>query len=368
MSGDALDRVMDGRAWAAFCDRLKAAGEVVLGAEAAPLPLDRAEGWRYLSRLTRLGLEMMVECADPDFPTLYSATTPTIKVGGDNPDNLYQNATISGARRYRIRGRRGTVTQLSFGSKANRLATTGLVESTGELDARDLRTEPDGRFEITVAATPQPGNWLPLAPDSTMLLIRQTFLDRAAETPADIVLECVDGPALPPPLAPERLDRGLAAAGAFVEVTARTFLQWADLFRRQPNQLPAQDQGLYQRTGGAPEIHYLHGWWQLAPDEALVIRTRVPDCVYWNFVLQNVWMESMDYRFLPAHLNKHTAVPDEDGRVTILVAAQGGQRPPSAFRNVVDTAGHAHGTMLLRWVGATDHPVPECRVVRLADL
>jgi hypothetical protein len=95
MSDEALARVTDGRAWADFCDRLKAAGQVVLGAEAAPLPLDRTEGWRYLSRLTRLGLEMMVECADPEFPTLYSATTPTIKVGGDNPDNLYQNATIS---------------------------------------------------------------------------------------------------------------------------------------------------------------------------------------------------------------------------------------------------------------------------------
>jgi hypothetical protein len=69
----------------------------------------RAEGWRYLSRLARMGLEMMVEFADADFPVFYAASHDTVKIFAPNPDNNYLNATISGKREYRIHGKRGSV-------------------------------------------------------------------------------------------------------------------------------------------------------------------------------------------------------------------------------------------------------------------
>jgi len=37
--------------------------------------------------------------------------------------------------------------------------------------------------EIIASATRQGRNWLPLAPDSTGLVVRQTYLDRTRETP-----------------------------------------------------------------------------------------------------------------------------------------------------------------------------------------
>src|SRR5579864_6775560 len=179
MSSDAaLARVMTGRAWEEFCDRLKAAGDVILRPENPATEIDRAEGWRYLSRLTRVALEMMLEHADPDFPSFYSASHPTAKIGADNPDNLYLNATVSADREYRLRGIRGTVPFLSFGTKANRYATEGTMASTGELDGRDLVVNSDGTFEIAVSREHRPGNWLPLGADSTLLIVRQTFLDR----------------------------------------------------------------------------------------------------------------------------------------------------------------------------------------------
>jgi hypothetical protein len=36
--------------------------------------------------------------------------------------------------------------------------------------------------------------------------------------------------------------------------------------------------------------------------------------------------------------------------------------------NWLDTAGHARGTMCLRWIGADEHPEPTTRVAKLADL
>ena len=147
---DAQTRVMEGQSWSDFCRALEAAGDIVLARTTPASPIDRAEGYRYLTRLTRIGLEMMLEHADPDFPTFYAASHPTGKIGGDNPDNLYQNATIAGDREYRIYGRRNTVPYLSFGTKANRYATEGTMASTGELEAAEMVFGKDGSFEIAV--------------------------------------------------------------------------------------------------------------------------------------------------------------------------------------------------------------------------
>ncbi|MHA3792748.1 DUF1214 domain-containing protein [Sphingomonas sp. YL-JM2C] len=360
MSG--ADRDAPGEAWRQFCRRLEKAGDLVFDAEVAGTPIDQVEGYRYLSRLLRIALDMHMENADPDFPGFYQASHPTAKIGADNPDNLYLNASISGARRYRITGKRGSVPILSFGSKANRYAVDGTMASTGELDAADIRFEPDGSFEIIASKEKANGNWLPLADDSSMLLVRQTFLDRDSEEPATVRIEAIDVPrATPEPLTLGKLEQGFDRAVAFVEGTARTFLHWADLFKaEQLNRLATTDQTMFFKAGGDPTIHYLHGYWKLAPGEALVIETPVPDCTFWNFQLDNIWMESLDYRFHRIHVNKHGARTNADGSVTIVVAA----RDPG-YGNWIDTAGHDHGTMLLRWTGATEHPVPQTKVVKI---
>ncbi|WP_165324015.1 DUF1214 domain-containing protein [Rhizorhabdus phycosphaerae] len=357
-----VDRVAPGEVWRDFCRRLEKAGDLVFNAEVAGTPIDQAEGYRYLSRLMRIALEMHLENSDTDFPGFYQASHPTAKIGADNPDNLYLNASISGERRYRITGKRGTVPILSFGSKANRYAVDGTMASTGEIDSADMVFEADGSFEIIASKEKANGNWLPLADDTSMLLVRQTFLDRDNEQPATVKIEAIDAPrATPEPLSLPKLEQSFGKAVAFVEGTAKTFLHWADLFKKeQLNQLATTDQTMFFKAGGDPTIFYLHGYWKLEPGEALVIETPVPDCTFWNFQLDNIWMESLDYRFHRVHVNKHSAKTNPDGSVTIIVA----ERDPG-HGNWVDTAGHEHGTMLLRWTGASEHPVPKTKVVRL---
>ena len=51
----------------------------------------QAEGIRYLTRLTRAGLEAYVEYNDPTFPVLRRMVHETVKLGADNPDNYYFN-------------------------------------------------------------------------------------------------------------------------------------------------------------------------------------------------------------------------------------------------------------------------------------
>lgn len=345
--------------WKAFCRQLEAAGTDVLDRDAAPM--EQAEGLRYLSRLLRIGLEMNLEHADPAFPHFYQASHQTAKIGADNPDNVYLNATISGRHSYRVHGNRGGAPVFSFGTKANRYAVDGTMASTGELDARDMHVEADGGFEVIVSKDKRPGNWLPLAEDSSMLLVRQTFLDRNRENPATVRIETIDGPAAPPPAETGGIADGLMQSTAFVRGTARLFIDWAEKFRSENfNTLDTVDQTMFFKAGGDAMIFYLHGWWDVPRGKALKIRTDIPACEGWNFQLNNIWMESLEYRYHRIHVNNATAKPDADGGVTIVIA----EKDPG-FGNWIDTAGHERGTMLLRWTGADNHPVPECEVIDL---
>jgi hypothetical protein len=346
--------------WAAFCQRLQQAGDLIMHRPTAPkTPLDRAEGLRYLTRLLRLGLEINLEHADPDFPVFYSASHATAKIGADNPDAIYMNATISGQNSYRITGTRGTIAYFSIGSKANRYHIDGTMVSTGELRGPDLQVDAQGGFEIIASAEPQPGNWLKLEADSSMIIVRQFHLDREAETPGIFHIARIGGPARPPPLSPDFTAAALMKSANFVYGTADTFMRWSELFMAHPNAMPDLDQAFYTKGGGDPRIHYIHGYWNLAPGQALVVDTDVVDCPYWNFQLDNWWMESLDYRHHPVTINKHTARRNANGTLTLVISPR-----DLGYGNWMDTNGHAAGTSLLRWVDTPRPPVPTTRIVR----
>ncbi len=360
---DVKTKVLSGEVWDAFCDSLKRAGQQVLRAEAPADELNRAEGFRYLTRLLRIGLEMHLEFADPDFPGFFLPSHETGKIGADNPDNLYAFAKINGANDYRIHGTRGSVNYLTIGSQKGGYETDGKMEQTGFIDATSLQVDAEGRFEIVLSATPQAGNWLRLEPASNAVIVRQTFVDRQNERPAQLNIERIAAASTPKPLSAERLEQGLSRATAFVEGTATLFANWSQSYLAHPNQLPPADQALCQRVGGDPNIFYYHSYWQLAADEVLVIHlARIPECRLWNLQINNWWMESLDYRHHRIHHNQHSATLDADGGVTLVLAHSD---PDHA--NWLDTAGHAQGTWCFRWVGASEHIHPTTRLMKRAD-
>ncbi len=360
------DKVRSGAAWAEFCDALKAAGQQVLRAEAPTSELDRAEGWRYLTRLLRIGLEMHLECADPDFPAFFAPSHETGKIGADNPDNLYQMARINGRNQYVVRGTRGTVPYLSFGTQKGGYESNGKMEQTGFLDGKDLLLDDDGRFEVIVSATrpAEARNWVRIEADSNALLVRQTFMDRSQERAAQLSIARSSDDARPAPMTAERIQRSLDNTARFVNGTATLFANWSQSYLAHPNQLPLADQALCQSVGGDPNIVYYHSYWQLADDEALMIHLpRIPACRFWNLQINNWWMESLDYRYHRAHFNKHSAQLAADGSVTLVLT----HRDPG-LPNWLETAGHDRGTMCLRWVGATEQVDPVTRVVKISEL
>jgi len=362
---EVLERVADGRSWSAFCRALEEAGQAVLREGTPKEPFERAEGIRYLTRLLRAGLESQLEYADPRQPGFFQLSNETIKIGNDNPDNVYWNARISGRHEYRITGTRGTARLLAFATKGGGYEKDGTMTPTGELHEHQLTVAPDGRFEVRVSSTRQAGNWLPMRPDTTSLVVRQTFDDRRNEEPARLAIECLD-PGSPAPFDPALLEARLQGAAAFVRGTANLFVDWMADFAAHENQLPPNDQLRCLRAGGDSNIFYHNSRWRLAPDEALLVLPQaIPRCDAWNFQLSNFWMESLDYRVHRIHVNQHQALPEADGKVRIVVAHRD---PGPRFPNWLTTAGHTHGGMLFRWIGADSHPAIDTRVVRFEEL
>lgn len=360
---ESLERILDGRSWDEFCESLKGA-RAALFRECSPVDaFDRAEGYRYLTRLLRVALERFVEHADPTHPRFYQMARADAKLGADNPDCNYRNCALDGRREYRIRGQRGTSTYLGIGAYFGHYGDAGPSGCSGYMDSADLALDAGGRFEIVLSAQPQPGNWIRMEPQTSSLIVREFFLDRAGEIPAQFEIECLGVTGPPAPLDPVALDRALATTAAFVKGSADLFTGWAEGFATRPNELHAPPDSLRAPAHKAANQVFYHGYWKLGPDEALLITATPPVCRYWNFQLNNYWLESLDYRYHPITVNKHSVRLEPDGSFRIIVAA----RDPGVG-NWIDTAGHTHGTMGLRWNQAIDPPQPGCRVVKVDEL
>ena len=359
-------RIVTGKSWDEFCDNLKVAGAALVYPGTPRDAFQQAEGVRYLSRLTRAALEAYVEYGDVRFPELRRMVHETVKLGADNPDNHYLNAQISGAYEYRITGKRNTIDYLGFFTQNGTYGEPGGMAPCGVLEGKDIVLESDGTFEIIMSKERKGRNWLKIEDNSSLLMVRQTYLDRNHESPAELKIENLDGRKFPDPVTADKIDKGLATAALFVAGAPILFAKWANGFKKHVNQLPIFDPEVSNAAGGDASIIYHHSYWALKDEEALVISFMAPDCDTWNFQLNNYWMESLDYRYFPVSVNKHTAVKGVDGRITIVVAKSDPGMP-----NWIDTCAHHEGTMCLRWYRLRNGArpvVPDCNVVLLSDL
>ncbi len=362
----AARRVASGESWNEFCDSLKAAGAALRFPGAPQDPFNQAEGYRYLSRLARAGLNAFVEHADAKAPVLHRVVDETTKLGADNPDNFYLTAALNGNYDYKITGRRNSIAYLSFGTQSGNYGEGGGLPPTGHIEADQIEMDDNGCFELVLSCNPQSGNWLPMKPETGTLVVRQTFLDREAETPAELNIErinCSEEEGRRSSLTPAELDEGLKKAGALLLGAPLLFAKWARDFKKHSNELPMFDPQVSLAAGGDPNITYYHSHWAIAQDEALLIEVVPPECEYWNFQLNNYWMESLDYRYHRIHTNKHLAQYEDDGSVRLIVAHENPGLP-----NWLETAGHTSGTMCFRWVRAREPSQPRTRLIQLSSL
>jgi hypothetical protein len=345
--------------WRTFCTRLVESADVMDWSDAPATGLDQAEALRYLSRLTRAAFDMFVESADPDFPRIYTLSDETLKIGADNPNNQYGNAAISSEKEYRVYGKRGDAPYMSFETKGVDRSGKRFFIDTGHIESREMYIEKDGTYELIVSREKRGRNWLRMTAESSQLLVRQTFADKKAQAHGTVQIEQIGGPKYPAPLSAEKMDKALTAASAFVKQTALTFAEWVKMFMTRPNEMLAWDPQIFKH-GGEPTAKYLHGYWKIAADEVWIVRATVPKARWWNFQLDNWWMETLDYVHHNIQINSSHVTPEKDGTVVFAIAS----RDPG-FGNWIDTSGHTSGTALVRVLEPESAPSAQCKVIKL---
>ncbi len=350
----------DAAAWSDFCRRLEAAGHQSLAAGAARTPEDRAAGLRYLAEQVAAAVEREVVARELAFPLFRVGSNQLKRWGMDGADAKYQLARVDGEGRYRISGRTGSARLVAF----QLFRSEPRYEAFASLSGDALEVGADGEFELMLSANRPAGfagNWLALDPRATDLLVREYFGDWAREGPGEFRIERLDEVAPTPPLTP---DEAAALLTRIAESFATRAPMWTprnealrtQLRNRVGPPLAAEGQGLANNVYGA-------GWFDLAPDEALVVELEPPEARLWSFQLGNLWWESSEYVTRSGSLNGDQAFVSGDGRVRIVIALEDPGVP-----NWLDPGGHREGQILYRYQDAQSVPLPSARLVKRSEL
>jgi hypothetical protein len=357
-------RLLDGRAWQAFCADLAAAGQAVLG-----FPLDsaesealRAEGFRYLLGLVRSGLYQALELAEPGAPRWIRNPDSQAKWGAENPDNQYLWARVDPSGTYRVFGERRSVYDFLLEVKEGHMQL-GEDRVFTAVTTQDLHFDAAGRFSVLLAPerpAGYAGDFVPLHPEGHYLQVRQYLLDWGRESPASFFIERVGG-AQPADLTAAAMASRLDVAGEWTLATARFWMEWVEQLRRARR--PGEIAPARRFVGGAPDIHYGNDWYVLAEDEALIFESEIPEARYWQIELCDPWFKTLEFASRQTSLNHLQARVDADGRFRCVIA----HRDPG-FWNWLDTTGNREGMIQYRWIWTRTNPQPRVRTVKLADV
>jgi hypothetical protein len=359
-------RLISGRAWSDYCDRLKALGQRILEEDFPnATPRDRVDGFKHLARMTVYGLLQGV-FFDREFPVFFRNNGDVIQWGAPNADNLYIRARVAGNATYRLSGNMSTLFDFLISTHHGDMHT-GKPTVFHERTAEDFQIGPDGSFEIILSSEQQAGNWMPLHPDTDIVMIRQFLVDWDRDQPAQFVIEKLGNEGLSPsPMDPAEMARRLDESAAIAEGCT---VYWNDYLReffapfwsdtRYNVFCPPQNV-----SGGAHNIFYGQCVWDLGADDALLIECEAPRAHYWSVQLNSLgWYESLDFANHQISLNHEQIRVDPDGRFRIVVSS----RDPG-IANWLDTLGYRNGVVLYRWIKSQDGPEPTVEVVKTEEL
>ena len=324
-----------------------------------------ADGYRMLATTLGVALDTYL-FAEPSRPQFVEVNTPhrrDRRWGGDNTDAYYHLCPVDPARRYRISGNKGD--NVYFSVTAYNEPSPGAWSDRIVAIVRDddLEFDADGNFSFDLGPTP----------DAAVLLTRDYQADPQTGRPVAWHIEALDEP--------DPIRHGDAETAAALRSSAawlRTMFailpltvgvrvddshtlgheisQTANQFA-DPYQVPDANFGWSAR-----DACYAYGSFELEDDEALVITHRPPACRFWNLVVWNQFMASHNAADARSSVNGHSAVPNADGSVTIVVS-----RGLTSHPNSLTTLEYPRGNLAFRWFIADEVPArPEVQLVKVS--
>ncbi|MEH6581816.1 MAG: hypothetical protein V7754_07760 [Halioglobus sp.] len=363
-----------------------------------------AEGYRYL--LGHIGRMIDLEMRmDPKFPEFHRSMDMLRKWTAENPDTLYLKAPLDATAYYRVTGTATDTREWRDSSrglkspKAPRMVTfqtiTDVPGATGELaemaqcksqtlaflNSFNLVLQGD-RFEILIGPKrPEgyDGNFLPSVAEITCastgetgeqaahwLAVREMFSDWEYEKALDLDIVRLDtiGESKPPIEASFVADK-LAKIG---EELPNQIRFW-NLLMKYPLEMHDDANGDGRRNlplnginppalpftaGGVAgsRQYYASGLYELAPDEALVVKVTAPvEPHYVSMQLGTLWFEGPDQQNYVSSLSGHQLPVASDGSRYFVIAMT-----DPGVQGWVATTGYDYGQHAMRFIFREDPP------------
>lgn len=347
-----------GKVFGELVDELRALEERIRTGPNTPLDEQGLlEGYKWIFSILAVGLDAYV-WADPARPRFVDIVGPYRKWGGDNADAFYQFAPIDPARTYRVRGRKGDAAYFSltvYGGPSDGRYSNRIV---GTVNDRTLDIDADGTFSVVLSPEPHGGAWLKLDPDAVCAITRDYIVDPAHGRRVEWHIEAED-----PPAAWREDDAELARRFRATLTWIREQAQLVPLGLGEPNAV-AEPYGVPTATYGwaAADAAYAMGSYDLAEDQALVIKGRSPECAFWNLCLWNQFLHTYNYDYERVTINGGQVQYEDDGSWTIVIAGRDPGHP-----NWLSTAGHPRGLLWFRWFHPAATPArPSTELVTIA--
>jgi hypothetical protein len=247
------------------------------------------------------------------------------------------------------------------------------TQTAGVLRDDDFDVAADGSFELFFGGEARARNWLALAPGASELIVR-CYFEEAEPVAADpnrgvpLTIEPLEGASVPAPWD----DASVAAAWRRVVhfVRGRTLDQPKPGEREQPSWVsttpnvfpPPELPGSF--AFAAADAAYSMAPYALAPDEALVMTGRWPQCRFGNVALWNRYLQTYDYVHRPVSRNRANTTLEPDGSFRMVIAHEDPHMP-----NWIDTEHRPFGMVFWRFfLPEGDIETPHAQVVKFADL
>jgi hypothetical protein len=311
----------------------------------------KADAKNYIRQLAQLNLETQLLAVDPNHPVFVRDPDP-FSTPGDNPParsgiydpgNLSYIAIVNGTGEYRIVGKRGNSDDLSVQAISGFPGAGSTGNPTPTLLRTQIAVNADGTYTINVSGSAQPGNWLPMVSQTTLISIREAFNNWSGAVADQLRIERVGQSAKP---AAKLTSRQLVTViDAATRAVTQQGVYWVTLWSTLLTSLPANQVRPPSATQGglAGQLSSLSHF-DLSPDQALIVSVGKSDAQYQGFEAADAFAQSLPYATHQSSLNATQAQLSGDGRFYFVVSAEDPGVP-----NWIDTQGYAQGFLFLRW-------------------
>lgn len=349
-------------AWNELGDRLRTLGKRVGFDDDFPGdPDDRVKGLAHLAEQAACWTTWSVMHGDPRYPRFYRQNDLVTPWGGPNADNVYRHARIDPSLRYRIRGRMHSCEQFLLAIRAGFMhqQTWGTLH---QVSASELGIGEGEEFELYLGNVEGDTNgagdgagvrWIPIPDGAVTVSIREYYFDWRPEEPATFTIECLDDVGLPSRLDDATFAARIRAGAGLLDDSIEYWNRYLDEHRSSHvDNSFAQPQKLAK---GLAAARYRFCFWELEPDQALIVTSTVPDAEYWSLQLYEMGtFELIDPEQRQGSLNHRQATIDDDRTLRVVLS----DRDPGVA-NWLDTGARRCGLLTVRWFWPRAETAPE---------